>query len=55
LVVALPAEPGELDPFAYDDDNANSVISTLLYGAFGMDSSLQRIPVLVDAVDIIED
>lgn len=54
IVVALAAEPAHLDPRLSDDDQANAVLSTLLYGAFGMDSTSRRIPVLVDSVDLIE-
>ena len=54
LVIALPAEPSRLDPFVRGDDGADIVLSTLLYGAFGMTPSNVLIPVLLDSVDVIE-
>ena len=54
VVVALPSEPTSLDPLAMDDESANRVLATLLYGAFGMDPSLNNVPVLIDSVEILE-
>jgi hypothetical protein len=52
-VVALNSEPLEIDPLSTTDDNANLIMSPLLYGAFGMRPSHERVPVLVDSVDVI--
>lgn len=54
VVVALPAEPVEVDPLSLSDDNANVVIGALMYGAFGMNPSHEYLPVLVDSVEIVE-
>lgn len=54
LVVALAAEPASLDPLSTADDSVNQVLSTMLYGAFGMDPSYTNVPVLVDSVEVIE-
>lgn len=53
IVVALNSEPLEIDPLSTTDDNANLIMSPLLYGAFGMRPSHERVPVLVDSVDVI--
>lgn len=55
VVVALPSEPAALDPRSQADDEANVILGALLYGAFGMDSSHQQIPVLVDRVELVTD
>jgi peptide/nickel transport system substrate-binding protein len=54
ITIALDAEPTHLDPTRTDDDNANVVLSTLLYGAFGMTPDFRFVPVLADAVGLIE-
>jgi peptide/nickel transport system substrate-binding protein len=54
IVVALPEEPDALDPLSFDDDNANMIMSVLLYGAFGMSSSLDVVPALVESVTVVE-
>ncbi|HEX6219762.1 MAG TPA: ABC transporter substrate-binding protein [Acidimicrobiia bacterium] len=54
VVVALPAEPTALDPLSTTDESANRVLATMLYGAFGMDPSLNHVPVLVDSVDVLQ-
>lgn len=53
IVVALPAEPGALDPLSFSDDSANVIMSALLYGAFGMNASLQNVPALLDSVTVL--
>lgn len=54
VVIALPWEPGVLDPLAFGDEAANRVLAALLYGAFGMDPTLTQVPVLVDSVEILQ-
>lgn len=54
IVVAIPSEPTLLDPLSFSDDAANVILSTLMYGAFGMTPSLQTVPALVDSVTILE-
>lgn len=54
IVVALPAEPTEIDPLTRSDESANVILGTLLYGAFGMNPSHEYVPVLVESVEIIE-
>lgn len=54
IVVALPAEPAEINPLTHGDESANVILGALLYGAFGMNPSLEYVPVLVDSVEIIE-
>lgn len=54
IVVALPAEPTEINPLARDDESANVILGSLLYGAFGMNPSHEYVPVLVESVEIIE-
>jgi hypothetical protein len=54
VAVALPSEPAELNPLATNDESANRILATLLYGAFGMDPTLTQVPVLVDSVEILE-
>lgn len=53
LVVALSAEPSGVDILSTADENANIVLSTLLYGAFGMDPALRHVPVLVESVTVV--
>jgi ABC-type transport system substrate-binding protein len=53
MVVALPGEPDALDPLSFSDDNANVIMSALLYGAFGMNDSLQNVPALIDSVTVL--
>lgn len=53
LVVALPSEPAELDPLSMEDDSANVILGTSMYGAFGMDPAHERAPVLVESVEMI--
>lgn len=53
VTVALPAEPASLDPRLHGDDNAEIVLSALLYGAFGVSPSRQSLPVLVDDVEVL--
>ncbi|HJS71305.1 MAG TPA: ABC transporter substrate-binding protein [Acidimicrobiia bacterium] len=53
IVVALPAEPLEIDPLSTSDDNANVIMAPLMYGAFGMSPTQETIPVLVDTVDVL--
>lgn len=53
VVVALPSEPSTIDPLSFEDDMANVILGPLLYGAFGMDPSHERLPVLVESVDLI--
>ena len=53
IVVALAEEPGAIDPLSRADDSANEVLGALLYGAFGMSPSQERIPVLVESVEVI--
>jgi peptide/nickel transport system substrate-binding protein len=54
IVVALPSEPSNLGALSTGDEAANTVMSTLMYGAFGMNPSQQHIPVLVESVDFVE-
>jgi ABC-type transport system substrate-binding protein len=54
IVVALPGEPTVIDPLSLTDDEANVVLSTLMYGAFGMDPTHSAVPLLVESVDVIE-
>lgn len=54
IVVALPAEPVDMDPLSEADDSANVILGALLYGAFGMSPSHEYVPVLVESVDVIE-
>lgn len=54
IVVALPSEPVVLDPLVWSDEAANSVLATLLYGAFGSDPAHSRHPVLISSVEIVE-
>ena len=54
LVVALPSEPVALDALSTSDESANRVLATMLYGAFGMDPSLNHVPVLIDSVEVLE-
>jgi hypothetical protein len=51
--VAIPSEP-VLDPLSTGDESADRVLATLLYGAFGMDPSLNHLPVLIESVEILE-
>lgn len=53
IVVALPSEPASLGGLPVADESANSVVSTLMYGAFGMDPRHRHQPVLVDSVDFV--
>jgi peptide/nickel transport system substrate-binding protein len=53
IVVALPAEPLEIDPLSTGDDNANVIMAPLMYGAFGMSPTQESIPVLVETVDVL--
>jgi len=53
VAVAIPSEP-VLDPLATGDESADRVLATLLYGAFGMDPSLNHLPVLIESVEILE-
>lgn len=53
IVVALAAEPLSLDIRSTADESANMVLSTLLYGAFGMDPMLRHVPVLVESVSVV--
>lgn len=55
IVVALPAEPAEIDPLSREDDNANIILGALMYGAYGMDPSHEQLPVLVDSVEMVTD
>jgi ABC-type transport system substrate-binding protein len=52
IVVALPAEPSSLGALP-GDPSADTVLSSLLYGAFGMDPTHAHRPVLVDSVDFV--
>lgn len=54
VTVALPSEPSTLDPRSTGDESANQVLATMLYGAFGMDPTLNYQPVLVDSVELLE-
>lgn len=54
IVVALPAEPTEINPLARSDESSNVILGTLLYGAFGMNPSHEYVPVLVESVEVIE-
>jgi ABC-type transport system substrate-binding protein len=54
IVVALDSEPLDLDPTATEDVAANTVLSTLLYGAFGMGPTQHHVPVLTGSVDVNE-
>lgn len=54
IVVALPAEPSEINPLARSDESSNVVLGALLYGAFGMNPSHEYVPVLVESVEVIE-
>jgi len=54
LTLALPSEPLALDPLSYEDESANTVMSALLYGAFGLTPSHEYVPVLVESVDLLE-
>lgn len=54
IVVALPSEPVTLGAFPTSDPSADTVLSSLLYGAFGMDPTHVHRPVLVDSVDFVE-
>ncbi len=54
IVVAITEEPGTLDPWDTGDDSANLILSSLLYGAFGMDPAHRSIPVLVESVELID-
>ncbi len=53
IVVALPAEPTSLSVLPSADESANTVLSALSYGAFGMDPSHVQRPVLADSVDFV--
>lgn len=52
-VVALNAEPGSLNPIRPADSNEELILAALFHGAYGIDSSLQFVPVLVDTVELI--
>lgn len=54
IVIAIPSEPAVIDPRSSSDDQANLILGPLLYGVFGMDPAQEHIPVLVEAVDVIE-
>jgi peptide/nickel transport system substrate-binding protein len=54
IVVALSAEPTEINPLTRSDESANVILGTLLYGAFGMNPSHDYVPVLVESVEVIE-
>lgn len=54
VVVALPSEPASLGALPTGDPSADTVLSSLLYGAFGMDPTHVHRPVLVDSVDFVE-
>ena len=54
IAVALPSEPTALDPLSTSDESANRILATLLYGAFGMDPSLNQVPVLIESVEVLE-
>ncbi|MFP4073103.1 MAG: ABC transporter substrate-binding protein [Actinomycetota bacterium] len=53
VIVALPSEPNTIDPVSIEDDVANVILGPLLYGAFGMDPSHGRLPVLVESVELL--
>lgn len=53
VIVALPSEPTTIDPLSTEDDVANVILGPLLYGAFGMSASGERLPVLVESVELI--
>lgn len=53
VIVALPSEPSTIDPLSIEDDVANVILGPLLYGAFGMSPSHERLPVLVESVELI--
>lgn len=53
VVVAVPSEPQALDPLGFGDETSNRVLAALLYGAFGMDPTLTRVPVLIESVEIL--
>ena len=55
IVVGLSSEPVTMSPLSLGDDNANTILGALLYGAFGMDASQEYQPVLVDSVEVIGD
>ncbi len=46
VIIALEAEPDDLDPINPGSDSARMVLSAMLHGAFGINSSLEFIPVL---------
>jgi peptide/nickel transport system substrate-binding protein len=54
IVVALAAEPAEVNPISRADENANMILSALLYGAFEVSPSQEYLGVLVDSVEILE-
>ncbi len=53
VIVALPSEPSTIDPLSIEDDVANVILGPLLYGAFGMNPAHERLPVLVESVELI--
>ena len=53
IVIALADEPTDLNPLSTGDEAANTVMSALMYGAFGMNPSQEHRPVLVDSVDFV--
>ncbi len=53
VIVALPSEPSTIDPLSIEDDMANVILAPLLYGAFGMSPSGERLPVLMESVELI--
>ncbi len=54
IVVALDTAPVTLDPTTFGEPGTDMILSTLLYGAFGMDPAQQRLPALVSSVDVIQ-
>lgn len=54
IVIALPSEPSNLSALSTGDEAANTVMSILMYGAFGMNPSHEHVPVLVESVDFVE-
>ena len=53
VVIALDSEPGGLNPLLPRDDNTSLILAAMLYGAYGVDSSLEFVPVLIERAETI--
>lgn len=53
VIVALNAEPGRLNPIRPADANEALILAALFHGAYGIDSSMHFVPVLIEDAELI--